>query len=413
MDVSMLEQALQAVIAHHEALRLRFQHTQEGWRQSCAPTEEATVFSWFDLQWLPAEERETLMRNAVDGLHTGLDLSQGPLCRVAYFRRGHGQPDRLVWVIHHLAVDAVSWGILLEDLETAYHCLEQGTEVQLPSCPTAFSTWATQLDNVAREGGISSQQNSWQNYLTHESFSLPVDYQSSINREADVDRIAVSLPEAFTQMLLRQIPRAWQVEVHDLLLATLGLTLARWRGDTHIQFDCERHGRDDGLTGLDITRTVGWFTVIHPVRLVFSSIGDDVTVVRTALRQLSDISDDWLVSSLLRYPPKGEVSLVTAPPAAALFNYLGQVDVGLAGARDFTLVNEPNVQVRSPLGERSHLLEIDAEVSGAQLRMEWKYSQAIHDRRTIELQALRYRQILESVCHSALEKQNDDAKHLS
>ena len=57
---------------------------------------------------------------------------QRPLLKVVLFEVGEQGAQRLLIVGHHLAVDGVSWRILLQDLGTVYEQLEAGTAVQLP-----------------------------------------------------------------------------------------------------------------------------------------------------------------------------------------------------------------------------------------------------------------------------------------
>ncbi|MGH9830557.1 MAG: condensation domain-containing protein, partial [Blastocatellia bacterium] len=117
-DYDRLKQAVAHLLIRHDALRLRFEKGEGGWSQFNAPEEELEVCRKIDLPEV-ADVREAIEVEA-RAVHASLDLNQGPLMRVLYFSRGGRNRGRLLWVIHHLAVDAMSWRILLEDLEIAY-----------------------------------------------------------------------------------------------------------------------------------------------------------------------------------------------------------------------------------------------------------------------------------------------------
>ncbi len=400
MDAILLEQAIRMLVARHDALRLRFTQTPEGWRQASAPTETNDLFSWFDLRRLPQRTRQTLMQNNMAKVHRSFDLERGPLCRIAYFRHAAEEPDQLLWVIHHLAVDAVSWGILLRDLETVYRALEQGETVALPSGAPPFPQWAAQLEEMARHESVRAQRTFWENALAQEIAAIPVDHPQGANREADARQVTTILSEGVTQQLLLELPRSLGTTIHDILLATLGITVAQWSGGERIRLDTERHGRDPYETDLDISATVGWFTVIHPVWITLPKTTDIMTSVSGIVQQLPPFAERSFAYSLLRYGPPDVTALSDPSPAGILFNYLGQLEAGLTGSRYFSLAQETPEGTRSPLDERAYLLEIEADIRASQLHIEWRYSHALHDRETIERQATNYGERLAMLCAS-------------
>src|SRR5262249_25022836 len=119
---SIVESALRSLLAHHDALRLRFTKTSAktsgGWRQYVVADDQAS-FAAIDLSGLPADEQEAALRQASAAAQTALNISHGPLIRLLLFDMGEGQANRLLMVVHHLAIDAVSWRILLGNFETA------------------------------------------------------------------------------------------------------------------------------------------------------------------------------------------------------------------------------------------------------------------------------------------------------
>lgn len=60
-----------------------------------------------------------------------LDPDEGVVAQAVWFDRGSGQSGRLLLMLHHLAVDGVSWSVLVDDLRSAYE--------QSPLAPVATS----------------------------------------------------------------------------------------------------------------------------------------------------------------------------------------------------------------------------------------------------------------------------------
>jgi amino acid adenylation domain-containing protein/non-ribosomal peptide synthase protein (TIGR01720 family) len=394
MEPELLKQAIHTVIARHDALRLRFV-SQGRWWQESVVTESNSVFFWFDVQQYAAAEQLQILHSEIDQLHRRINIHTGLLVQVAYFRCGSDQPDRLAWVIHHLAVDAVSWRLLIEEVEAIYRSLVNGKPIKLP-VPGSFQSWVTKLTQKVEIDSIQAQRQFWQNLIQFPSFSVPLDHPSASNQEVDAQKVTVRLSAASTRQLLHVLPQARASNINDILLASLGITLARWGGDDQVRIDCERHGRQDELSSMAEAGTVGWFTVIHPVLLKLGQLNDEKQAFRAALAQLAEIPDHGFAYSLLRYPPSGTPSLSDPVNGEVMFNYLGQLDMGTAASEFFVLAEESIGQDRHPSVTRSHKLEIDAEVRHAQLTVIWHYSQALHDRETIERQAQAHLSLLET-----------------
>src|SRR5262249_35916937 len=145
LDMSLVESTVAHLLEHHDVLRLRFVKEEGGWRQAIADREEALrCVRAMDLSELTGEEQHSALDVAAEEAQRELDLGNGPLMRVVLFDLG-ARGQRLLWVVHHLVVDGVSWRILLEDWESVYSQLQTGEQVTLPSKTTSFQRWAERL----------------------------------------------------------------------------------------------------------------------------------------------------------------------------------------------------------------------------------------------------------------------------
>src|SRR5262249_44839458 len=145
--------AVAALLDHHDALRLRFSQQTDGWQQFNTETESATVFSLVDLS--NEQEQSLRISRIATELQASLNLRTGPLMRVALFELGDNKEQLLLIVVHHLAVDGVSWSIILEDIARAYQQLKQGKAVSLPAKTTSYQQWAEQLVAYSKRGELN------------------------------------------------------------------------------------------------------------------------------------------------------------------------------------------------------------------------------------------------------------------
>ena len=151
LQPELLQQVVQQLLVHHDALRSQFVQVGENWQQFNVPTQEPVPFSVINLSHLSPEEQQTAMKAADAELQASLNLSIGAIAQVTLFQLGNNRPDWLLFIIHHLAVDGISWRILLEDLATAYQQITRGEAIKLPAKTTSFQYWSDPLVNTPNQ----------------------------------------------------------------------------------------------------------------------------------------------------------------------------------------------------------------------------------------------------------------------
>ncbi|MEW6736735.1 MAG: condensation domain-containing protein, partial [Acidobacteriota bacterium] len=393
LDVSFLEKAIQHLLIHHDALRLRFVQSESGWQQFYAePINEIPLLT-VDLSAMSEQQKGIVIEETAAQLQASLDFTNGPLLRVAFFNMGIDQPGRLLIIIHHLAVDGVSWRILLEDLQLAYDQLSMGEEIILPSKTTSYKSWATRLNEYADSPVLQQELDYWLKLSCRAQelvSSLPTDYSLGPNSRGSACTISFSLSAAETTVLLQEVPEVYHTQVNDLLLTALVLTLSQWSGKTLQLISLEGHGREEIFEGVDTSRTVGWFTTLFPVLLemsdlatVWDSPGD---LLKALKEQLRGIPNNGIGYGLLRYLSNNNdirKQLQSLAWPAVNFNYLGQFDQVLSESSPFELALESGGLVQSPLGLRRHLFEITARVIDSKLQVDWTYSENYHRQATV------------------------------
>jgi amino acid adenylation domain-containing protein/non-ribosomal peptide synthase protein (TIGR01720 family) len=382
----LLEPIVSQLLRHHDALRLRFSEQQEQviTDDYSLLTETGSLITIKELSELTPDEQRIQIETTTAKLQASLNLDKGPLLRVALFQLGDKQANRLFFVIHHLAVDGVSWRILLEDVTTAYQQLCRDEVIALPPKTTSFKQWARHLTEYAQSETLAAELDYW--LAKSRVLPLPVDYPSKDNTNASTARVSVSLDAKQTQALLQEVPSAYNTQINDVLLTALVQSFARWTGSPILLLDLEGHGREELFEDIDLSRTVGWFTTIYPVLLELNAVSNQPgEVLKYIKEQLRQIPKRGIGYGLLRYlNSKAAKRLQALPQAQVSFNYLGQFHQTFSAEPLLGTAKESSGDAQSQQGYRHHLLDINGLIHEGQLLMDWSYSENIHSQATIE-----------------------------
>jgi amino acid adenylation domain-containing protein/non-ribosomal peptide synthase protein (TIGR01720 family) len=388
-----IERALQAILTHHDQLRARFQRDAAGnWTQEIMPPGSEPILEIVHLARLNEPEQSMAIEHAAATTQAGLDLGQGPIARFVYFDCGPAQSARLLCVIHHLVIDAVSWRILLADLDLACQQLAAGLSAQLPAKTTPAGEWSNRLAQLADSEVLRGQRDLWLS-TTERAKPLPREINRGDNIVANADTVRMTLDAATTDALLHEAPAAYRARTQELLLAALVQVLRDYCGSGPLHLNLESHGREDLFADVDLSRTVGWFTALYPARFEISAGGSVGALVRTVKEQFRAIPQTGLGYGLLRWlsdDAETREKLAAANPPEICFNFLGNLDHTLSAETWFALAPESPGSTVSPHARRRHIWEIIAVVREGALHVEWHYSCAHHHRATVERLADKY-----------------------
>jgi non-ribosomal peptide synthase protein (TIGR01720 family) len=393
LDGARLARALALLIAHHDALRIRFPRHDGTRRQHNEQSLACCPLIRVDLAGVAAHRRAAALEVAAAGLQRGFDLERGPLFRAAVFAPGAEGPVRLLLVAHHLVVDAVSWRVLLADLEQAYAGLvDSGARTALPCLPpktTAFRDWAWKLAELAGSEQALTLADYWSGFGRQAAAvpPLPIDLAGGDNDGASERSIVRALTSEETRDLLERVPKAYRTRIDEVLLTALARTFHRFAGEPRLLIQLERHGREEVLEGVDLSRTVGWFTSLFPVVLTCEPGADPGRALRSMKEQLRAVPQQGIGFGIVRFlggdgALRQELAALRAPEVS--FNYLGRLDQALADSALFAPAPEPVGPAADPQGPREGLIEITASVLGQQLHVVWRYSCNRHLQSTIE-----------------------------
>jgi non-ribosomal peptide synthase protein (TIGR01720 family) len=390
-DFLLLEQVVNRLLLHHDALRLRFPISADLSQMAFNPVAEShRICTSIDLSNLLDDQQKQELDAIATECQQTLDLLTGPLMRVIHFHLGDEQPGRVLIIIHHLAVDGVSWRILLEDLERGYEQALRGAAIEFAAKTTSYREWAQRLSEYVQSDTLAEEQKYWVEMAERKVKRLPVDHERGENRQGSAEVVRVSLSEEETKALLTEVPEVYHTQINEVLMTAVGEALARWTGAREVKVEIEGHGREEIDEGVNVSRTVGWFTSLYPVVIEMPKEREEgiALALKSVKEQLRAIPNGGVGYGMLRYMNVDEEvtkKLRETSQAEVIFNYLGQFDqVQSDEEMLFRIARESSGVGISEQGNRAYLLEINGSVTGGRLWMGWNYSTELHRRETIE-----------------------------
>ncbi|AHH95957.1 non-ribosomal peptide synthetase [Kutzneria albida] len=386
---------VRVVVDHHDALRM-IAHRDEraGWVLRVPEVGSVDVAGQVRrVRLVAGEDVAVVAERELHAAQGRLSPERGVLVEVVWLDAGPGVSGRLLVVVHHLAVDGVSWRVLLPDLAAAV-----SGDVLAP-VGTSLRRWAGLLVEQARSQVRVAELPVWSRILGESSASL-----GTRDRAGEVRSVVVELPSSVTGPLLGSVPAAFHAGVDDVLLAALAVAVGSWRGQPGpLVVDVEGHGRADVGGGVDLSRTVGWFTSIYPVRLDagvvdFAEVcaGGPAAgeVLKRVKEQVRAVPGDGLGFGLLRYlNPETSAVLAGLPQPEILFNYLGRVDASVA--QDWSLATETaSIEPAASDFPASHALSVNAIVQDGVLRATWSWPGELFGEQEVDELAQRWVEVL-------------------
>ncbi|HEY2416728.1 MAG TPA: condensation domain-containing protein, partial [Steroidobacteraceae bacterium] len=391
--------ALQTVIDHHDALRLRLTVPAQGsgLALEIAPAgfvDARSCVRRVDVCALDEGTRHACIGEEGEKAVARLAPAAGEIVQAIWFDAGRQQPGRLLLIIHHLAIDGVSWRILVPDLAAAWEALRNARTPALAPRGTSLRYWAQRLVAEARRAERVAELSFWSAMLGGPAVSLVEGARGcGRNTSARAGRLTLRLPGSVTGALLTRTAAVFHAGINEVLLTGLTLAVLNWcrgrgrGGETAVRIDIEGHGREEIFAEVDLSRTLGWFTSLYPMRLDAgaldvaealrggAALGRAVKIIKEQMRAAADRG---LGYGLLRYlNPETAVRLADFPAPEIGFNYLGRFPAP-AGA-DWAAAEEAvGLGGADPAMPLAHLIEVNAltldAADGATLIAHWSWA---------------------------------------
>ncbi|MBQ0881644.1 non-ribosomal peptide synthetase [Streptomyces sp. RT42] len=398
LDEERLVAALGAVVDRHDSLRLRVAGDWTMTVPEPGTVDTADLVTHLRAPDVDDDALRALVAEAAVAERDRLDPFDGRMLRACRIDRGPGRPGLLVLVAHHLAVDAVSWRLLVPDLAAAY----EGSP--LSPAGTHWREWAGALRDLAGTAVTEAETDHWLDAVRPAAEPTDPALDPARDTHGRSGQVVLDLDAETTDALLTWVPGVFRAEINDLLLTAFGLAVADWRrargggAGAPVTVDLESHGRHEHLVpGADLTRTTGWFTSMHPVPLRpevdewdWPEVWDGGAAAGRALKrvkeQLRAVPRDGVGYGLLRHlNPRTRDRFAALPVPAFGFNYLGRYTGGRdagpgAGPQAWSVLGR-GVAGQHPDTPLAHPVELVAGAhdtdEGPRLHSVWTYADAV------------------------------------
>ncbi|MFI5620917.1 condensation domain-containing protein [Streptomyces sp. NPDC051567] len=407
IDPELFAEAVRRLVAGHASLRLAVeerparrprQHAAALAADGPPGTALGDLLDTVDIRELTDAERTAAVTLRCEVEQRSLDPRAGRVARFVHFDAGPGRPGRLLVAVHQLAIDMVSWSVLLADLEEVYTALEAGRHDVWPAEGTSYPEWAQALAAHARTPEAEAEAE-WWTEVARTPAALPPDHPVGDPRAANTAATAATHREEFPAGLttrLHTAARAHRAHPGDLVLHALGETLAERLHEEAVRVDVLRHGREETVGDTRLARTTGWFTTTVPVRLDLAPGTPAERLARTVGHLAALPGGGVGHGALARHGrPRVAAALRAAPPSDVSFDFEGdEADSLPLGTLLPDMAPEPVGDITAPHWVRPHLVEVIATTDDATLRVEWWYSSALHEEATVRALAARHRAAL-------------------
>ncbi|KAF7715229.1 Nonribosomal peptide synthase (NRPS) [Penicillium ucsense] len=365
-----LSEAIERVVANNAMLRARFHKEVDGsWTQVVKQS----------LQGLASVDLHIVQNRAevfdiVNAAQRSLDIENGPVFAAQYFEVPDDDLRLLSLIAHHLVIDAVSWHIIITQLEQVL----ESPKIQLSQSRMPFQSWIKE-QRVFAENLLETQ-------IQHGDFpAANLEYWglTELPLWGDGEEIAFTLNQQSTALLLQDANNPLRTEPVDILLAALQLSFAESFSDREMPaFFVEGHGREPWESSIDLSETIGWFTTFHPVhRRVRKNESVKTTIKRTKDARQSWSDNGFAYFAERHFNAETREKVKHHRNMEICFNYLGQSQ---HAEREDAILQEEALQsgeVLDNLGDsmgRLAVFDIVAAVSHGRLEVSFFFQREIH-----------------------------------
>ncbi|MEO8109317.1 MAG: amino acid adenylation domain-containing protein [Ginsengibacter sp.] len=394
------------LVSHHDALRFKYFQKEGKWHQEYGTNSGGLITE--DLRSVEEGQLGIVITKKADMHQRSLDIYKGDLIRMVWMQTPDTEKqNRLLIIVHHLAIDGVSWRILVENIEYLITELQNNPKADLGVKSTSYRQWYEALKQYGELPSVLSQINYWENVL--DSYRPLATYKFSDEKitAKDICNETMVLEPLQTNQLLKDVPKTYNTAINDILLCALSMTLSNWGKTGKVVIGLEGHGREEIANDVDISRTVGWFTNLYPVLIEMDSKQQDVgDMIKSVKAQLRQVPDKGLGFGILKYINK-EKKLEEKALWNVVFNYLGQLDTVVQAGKLLTGARESAGQSISDEFLVKENLSVNGSVKGGRLILGFRYNSKNYEKEAISGLIKNYKSNLELLIDHCIEQQKN------
>jgi non-ribosomal peptide synthase protein (TIGR01720 family) len=407
VDLAVLKTACKKLHAIHDALNLRYEKRGDKWFQFLDKNKNF-YFKYYNLCSNNSDNEKNSYLYLLNQELSHYDISNGPLVKFLVMDPGSNQPYLFSIASHHLCIDGFSFQILIEDIFHLYNSLVNQIKPVASRNKTSFVEWAYFLFKYSDSEDIRLDLTYWQKYKIKDVAKLPIDFKSldMENIASDCDEIKYKIDSSLSENIFKKITKKLKkISIFDILLTAFVASLNVFTASNSQLIDIRRHGRDFSLNGVNLTKTVGWLTVVHPVLLSLNKNICFLDALNSIHQQIQSIPRAGLSYGLLRYmtSDKDIQSQMNEIPASQItFNYHGILDAIFLGNDLFSFYGKTISNNFDSNVTRAHLINFDIFACNGNFHVVWTYNKKFHKFETIDALQKSYEEFLRKILNSFL-----------
>ncbi|KNY24961.1 non-ribosomal peptide synthetase [Pseudobacteroides cellulosolvens] len=400
LSVQILEQAFQKVISVHDSLRINYNIEERQLFYNEFHLEKTHTIEVLDLSGLNRFQQKAEMIKKGGELKACFNIENDILIKLCIFNLGPNG-KRLLLTAHHLVVDGVSWRIIIDDLAWFYKQLLHGNDVKIPSKTNSVQDWASVL--AASGKSMVKEEIDFWNSALRDNRNFPIDFDMGEDTIQFCQTVEEWLDEKYTTDLLFNAVQTYKTEPFDLLIVALALTIRDFTQSDNVTIELEGHGREEVFDQIDISRTVGWFTTIYPVKL---KVDNELSVsIKSIKEQIRKIPNRGLGFGILKYL-SGEIEDERGN-SRIRFNYMG--DTVISGDNElFSFSWDDSGDECSKMNNMTCLIDITAMIIEGRMKINLAYSINKFKHETIKEFMERYTGYLKEIIRYCCEKEESE-----
>ena len=367
VDSELLIKALQYVVQRHDSFCLNFSNKDHCLYFNESHRNKQIKVKRHDLSGHSRVKQLKEIERTGEQLKASININSDFLLKASFFEMGtNGR--RLLITSHHLAIDGVSWRILLEELNQTYSQLEEKkNNLYLPSLNKSIKDWAAVLQDLSKK--ISSEEKQYWNKVIQKSRTQSFsDYEPGQDQLKECESLKENLTEEETSQLLTNANKTYRTKADELMITALAMVLSKYYKSNEVTIELEGHGRENISEEIDVSNVIGWFTSLYPITL---NIKGEVlsSNIKNVKEQMRNVPNKGLHYGVLRYITQ---EFIHEQPRLIRFNYLGDFNSSFSNNL-FQLAEENSGRDISEMNELDSLIEINSYIVDNKLMVSFTY----------------------------------------
>lgn len=366
LDANKVVTAINKLIEHHDGLRVNYDSKNNNLYYNNRYLDNSSPFKYIDIAQDSYDNKCKSIKALIEEANIKFDIENNLLFNVTMINLGNYR-QALLFTAHHLIVDGVSWRIILDDFVNILKQLNEDMEVKIPMKTHSFKEWAEALREYSIKD-FGEEKAYWQSILDKGN-SYPMDYFKEEDSVKTSNVIYRELDESTLNDLTNKVNEIYNIELNEVLIVALVLTINALTNEDDIIIEIERHGREAINNYIDVSRTVGWFTSMYPAyfNVDEKNMEENIKSLKEQLRNIPNKGFDYSILKFLNKELKEQEGKYIR------FNYLGDFD-NIIDKEKLNLLNIEFGLESDKDNPLTALIDISAMVVNRRLKVNAEYS---------------------------------------